>query len=117
MSRRLFAACRQLDQERAALAREVGVQTENIGNRFRGPFDEDAYDEQVEIRRSRFAELEDDSRERIRTTVREEYEAGQRTDWTHLLNIQPPVIAETAPALLEGVTPDTYVAIDTQTSA
>ena len=118
MSRRLFAACRRLDEERAAIQRALEVGTGDI---VAGPptdlLDEDAYEEQVQGRRARFAELEDSARDRIRTATREAFEDGRERNWQQLIEAQPPLVTDSPPGLFESATADTYIAIDTRTRA
>jgi hypothetical protein len=116
MSRRLFAACRMLDQERVGIQRTLGVDRRAAAIDRRLDFlDEDAYEIQVQVQRARFAESEDASRDRIRAATREGYEAGRESDWQQLIDAQPPLVTDSPSGLLEGATPDTYIAIDTRT--
>jgi len=116
MSRRLFAACRSLDEEHAAIQRVLGAYGDEIAV---GPpselLDEDAYEGQVQARRARFAEVEDGSRDRIRAVTRQAYEDGRESDWGQLIEVQPPVVTNSSSGLLESATADTYIAIDTRT--
>lgn len=117
MSRRLFAACRSLDEEHAAIHRVLGTYSDAIAV---GPppelLDEDAYEEQIQARRARFAEQEDASRDRIRAVTRQAYEDGQESEWDQLIEVQPPVVTNSS-GLLESATADTYIAIDSRTLA
>jgi hypothetical protein len=115
MSRRLFAACRRLDQERAVILRTLEPGIAIVLYRGRDLLDEDAYEEQVQARRARFAETEDATRDRIRAAAREGYEAGQQSGWEQLLDVQPPLVTDYPSGLLESATADTYIAIDTRT--
>jgi hypothetical protein len=120
MSRRLFAACRMLDQQRVGILQTLGGDSGvTAAYRVRDLFDEDedAYEERVQVQRARFAESEDASRDRIRAATREGYQAGQESDWQQLIDAQPPLVTDSPSGLLEGATPDTYIAIDTRTSA
>jgi hypothetical protein len=115
MSRRLFAACRSLDEEHAAIQRRLETYSDEtaVGSPFESP-DEDAYEEHVQARRARFAELEDGSRERIRAVARQAYENGRESEWGQLIDLQPPVITSSSPGMLESATADTYIAIETR---
>jgi hypothetical protein len=79
--------------------------------------DEDTYDERVHLLRARFAEREAGSRERVRATTRQAYEDGRGSEWRQLIDVQPPVITDASPGLLESATADTYIAIDTRAPA
>ena len=118
MSRRLFAACRMLDQERVGILRTLGADSDVLAvYQDRNFLDEDAYEVQVQVQRARFAESENASRDRVRATARDGYEAGQESDWQQLLDVQPPLVIDSPSGLLESATPDTYIAIDTRTTA
>jgi hypothetical protein len=118
MSRRLFAACRMLDQQRVEILRTFGDDSDaTAAYRGRDLLDEDAYEERVQVQRARFAESEDASRDRIRAATREGYEAGQESDWQQLIGAQLPLVTDTSSGLLEGATSDTYIAIDTRSTA
>jgi hypothetical protein len=42
---------------------------------------------------------------------------GKERDWGQLIEVQPPVTADTPSGLLESATTDIYLAIDTRASA
>jgi hypothetical protein len=124
MSRRLFAACRRLDEEHATIRRVLAPYSGEVAvgpppGPFDPPelFDEGTYDDQVQTRRAQFAELEDGSRDHIRAVTRQAYEDGKERDWGQLIALQPQMIPDSSPGLLESATADTYIAIDTLTSA
>ena len=129
MSRRLFAACRRLGEEHAAILamlNRYGTESEEVIaepiiphlGALPGPTDdpdEEAYEERIHQRRTRFAEIEDGSREYIRGVTRQAYEEGHERQWQQLINFQPLAQTESLPGLLESATADTYIAIDTRT--
>jgi hypothetical protein len=128
MSRRLFTACRNLAYEHALILEALGrsgadasqtlaARTFNQPSALPTPLDElddEEYEEQVYERRVRFAEVEDEERARIRDDIRHAYDDGRERECGQLINLQPPVLADPSPGLLESATADTYIAIDTR---
>lgn len=59
-----------------------------------------------------FAQIEDQNRDRILEVVRQGYTHGRDSEWSHLIEAQPPLVTTSSPGLLESATTDTYLAID-----
>lgn len=126
MSRRLFAACHSLAYEHAAILEVLDRYGVDVGPPPAPPalnqpgtglarlddLDDEEYEKQVSKRRVWFAEIEDGERARISDNVRQAYDAGREREWQQLIDLQPPVQLDSSPALLEGATADTYIAID-----
>jgi hypothetical protein len=127
MSRRLFAACRNLAADEA----EIAADLRRSGHAYLpGPlyqmapdqaalFDltDDEVDERARERRMAFAEREAEVRPRLRTAAREGFERGRDSSWQQLIDDQPALNAELQPGLLEAATPDTYLAINVETAS
>ena len=114
MSRRLFAACRSLVAEESQL---LPVAWTSASGLFEDApldsLDEEAADDRIREQRAQFAYWEDEARGRLLTTTREAYEIGRESSWQQLLGLLPQLATEPPANLLEGATPDTYLAIET----
>jgi hypothetical protein len=111
MSRRLFAACRSLAAEQDRLLLAAQADLPDLWDTASELMEEEV-EERIGERRASFAEREADERDRLRATTRQAYELGRESSWQQLLDIEPRLDADPPVNLLESATPDTYLAID-----
>ena len=119
MSRRLFAACRNLAAEDQEDRSELPVQLGRRGmSDLTLPFDadDDEVDEFVRERRQFLADRQAYRRPRQLSSARDGFERGRAASWSELLDAQPSLDTETRPSLLESATEDVYLAIPVQAS-
>jgi hypothetical protein len=123
MSRRLWAACRNLAALQADLAAEVDaerpppaeedLQTDEL--------DEEAVlrtvdlDERNQERRLSYWEREQAARPHAGDVVRSGFREGQQQTWEGLLNHETQMSLNAPPGFLEAATEDTYLAVDART--
>lgn len=113
MSRRLFTACRALAAEEARLFETVQADLPSVPESDElAAVSEDWLEDRILERRALFAEREDELRDHLRATTREGYEVGGESSWQQIIDTEPQLIAEPPADLLEGATPDTYLALE-----
>jgi hypothetical protein len=119
LSRRLFAACRSLAAEQAQLLLAVQADLPDLpATTSEDSLDEDEVEDRIRERRAAFAEREADAetRDRLRRTTRQAYEAGRESSWQQLIQVQPQLVTESPADLLESATPDTYLGMEARTA-
>jgi hypothetical protein len=114
MSRRLFAACERLFQQRVRIieaTRAVSTLSDTQVGYAEGPSPEDEEWERMEReQRRRHRGREYDERDHIRETVGEAYRQADQLEWPQLLGgIEPDLNLDDG--LLEGATAETYIGI------
>jgi hypothetical protein len=118
MSRRLYAACRNLSAEQAPLLPAVQEQffpAADIG--FSEPLEEETFERRQRLGRAELAERQAEVIDHLREAARLGYEQGQESTWPQLIDSQPQIITESPPNLLEGATSDSYIAIEAPVGA
>ncbi|WP_406406172.1 hypothetical protein [Streptomyces sp. NBC_01643] len=111
MSRRLFAACRNLDVLQVQAAREAEVSVVPLPIESDVVWDDEAVNAATRAEQMVYREGQQ-PRERHRT-VREGFERSDSMSWRMLLGDREPVVNWRRRGLLEGATAETYIAIET----
>jgi hypothetical protein len=111
LSRRLFAACRDLATWEAQLAHEVNSDLPLLQDFLAREMTDREIDERREERDVRYRERERRVRPFLAATVRRGFETGRMTSWNNLASGDIPLDVEPV-GLLEAATEDTYLALD-----
>ncbi|MFF4140744.1 hypothetical protein ACFY0A_04985 [Streptomyces sp. NPDC001698] len=109
MSRRLFSACRWLDELQVKVAREEETRRDPQPDRPDVSWEDAALEAETHAARMSY---HDRLRYRnLRGTVREGFEQAERLPWGALLGDREPAVNWPREGLLEGATAETYIAV------